>query len=185
VNRMYDPSLSVETDRLMLRLPTPADFDESSAMWGDAEIVRHIHERPFTREESWGRLMRYVGHWQIFGFGFWIVRERQGGAYVGEVGFGEMRRDVQPSFEGSPEIGWALASSAQGRGYATEAALAIQEWTDARHGARRTVCMIASQNAASIRVAVKCGYTEFARSNYRDSPVTLFERHTRNDRCGE
>lgn len=179
MNRMYDPSLSIGTDRLVLRPPTLADFDETSAMYGDAHVVRHLGGRAFTHEESWARLMRHVGHWQIFGFGFWVVRERQGGAYVGEVGFGEFRRDIHPSLEGSPEIGWVLAPFAQGRGYATEAALAVQEWTESRHGACRTVCIIATENAASIRVAAKCGYTEFTRTTYRNSPVILFERFVR------
>ena len=145
-------------------------------MWGDADVVRYIGERPFTREESWGRLMRQVGHWQLFGFGFWVVREAQGEAYVGEVGFGDLRRNIEPSFEGFPEIGWALAPSAQRRGYATEAALAGREWMESRHGPRRTVCLIAAENTPSIRVATKCGYGEYARTTYKNSPVILLER---------
>ena len=42
-----------DTERLVLRVPTLDDFEESAAMWSDETVVRHIGGRPFTREESW------------------------------------------------------------------------------------------------------------------------------------
>lgn len=164
------------SDRLTLKPPTLADFEESAAIYGDAGVVRYLGGRPFTREECWARHLRHVGHWQLMGFGFWVVRERDCGRFVGEVGFGELRRTIEPSFEGSPEIGWVLAPDAQGKGYATEAARAALEWFDRHLGTRRTVCMIETGNAASFRVAAKCGYTTFARSTYKSSEVVLLER---------
>jgi RimJ/RimL family protein N-acetyltransferase len=172
---MDDPS-DIDTERLTLRRPTLADFDDAVAMYADADVTRHLGGRTFTREECWMRLLRGVGHWQLFGFGFWVVRVRQSEQYVGEVGFGEFRRDIQPNYEGTPEIGWVLARSAHRQGYATESALAAHRWLEARHGACRTVCIIEPENAGSLRVAAKCGYTEFARTTYRNSTVILFER---------
>ncbi|HEY3776759.1 MAG TPA: GNAT family N-acetyltransferase [Rhizomicrobium sp.] len=178
---MKDPPRAIASARLVLRLPTLADFDESAAMYSDAGVVRHIGGRPFTREESWARLMRHVGHWHLMGYGFWVVRERIGGRFVGEVGFAEFRRDIEPRLEGTPEIGWVLSPDAHGRGYATEAASAGLGWFDRHAGKRRTVCMIEPENAASLRVAAKCGYSAFARTTYRNSSVMLLERlpHTK------
>ncbi|HEY6578632.1 MAG TPA: GNAT family N-acetyltransferase [Rhizomicrobium sp.] len=171
-----DRAVALDSERLALRAPTLDDFEESAAMWSDASVVRHIGGRPFTREESWARLMRHAGHWQLLGFGFWVVRERTGGRFVGEVGLAEFRRDIRPSFDGAFEIGWALSPSAQGRGYATEAALAALDWIGRRRGPARTVCIIEPENARSIGVATKCGYTEFARTMYKNSSVIVFER---------
>jgi len=166
----------IYTERLSLRLPTLGDFEESAAMWSDQGVVRHIGGRPFTREESWLRLLRHVGHWQLLGFGFWVVRERNGGEYVGEVGLGDFRRETTPSFLGDPEIGWVLARNAHGQGYATEAARAALEWMRVRHRFERTVCMIEPGNAPSLGVAAKCGFREFARTTYKNAAVMLLER---------
>jgi RimJ/RimL family protein N-acetyltransferase len=64
----------------------------------------------------------------------------------------------------------------QGKGYATEAALVALAWGDAHFGRRRTVCLIAPQNLASIRVAEKCGYRELQRTTYKGNPTILFAR---------
>ena len=166
----------VETDRLTLRGHTAADFDESAAMWADAQVTRHIGGKPSTGEESWGRLLKYGGLWALLGYGYWVVVERESGRFVGEAGFADFRREIVPSFGGAPEAGWALAPWAQGHGFATEAVRAALSWGDAHLHAPRTVCMINPGNAASIRVAEKCGYREYARAAYKGGESILFER---------
>jgi RimJ/RimL family protein N-acetyltransferase len=159
------------------------DLDALAAMWADASVARHIEGRPATREEAWwARLLRYVGHWSLLGFGYWIVEERASGAFLGEVGFGDFKRDIEPSFGGALEAGWALAPSAQGRGYATEAVQAALRRADEDLGRRRTVCMISPENEPSRRLALRCGFFEFARATYRDQPTLLFERGWPSDR---
>jgi hypothetical protein len=39
-----------------------------------------------------------------------------------------------------------------------------------------TTCIIGAENAASIRVAVKSGYREFTRAEFKGSPVIQFRR---------
>jgi RimJ/RimL family protein N-acetyltransferase len=169
---------TLTTPRLTLQAPTLNDFADSAAMWGDEVVTRHIGGRPSSGEEVWARLMRYVGHWTTMGFGYWTVRDAAG-AFVGEVGFADWRREIDPPFNGAPESGWALATRLHGQGYATEAVSAITAWGDARWPGARTVCMIDPDNAASIRVAEKCGYACYAETLYRDSPTLLFERYQR------
>jgi RimJ/RimL family protein N-acetyltransferase len=169
-------SREFDSERLTLRLPALQDFGDSAAMWSDRWVVRHIGGRPFTREESWLRLLRHVGHWQLFDFGFWVVREKATGGFVGEVGFGDFRREMTHDFGGDPEMGWVLTPAAQGRGYATEAARAALAWMKSHHNPARTVCIIEPENTASVRVASKCGFQEFARTTYKHTAVTLFER---------
>ncbi len=166
----------LHTARLTLRPHTLADFEDSAALWGDAEVTRHIGGRPFSREEVWSRLLRYVGHWSALGYGYWCVRERDGGRFVGELGFADLQRALEPAFEGAPEIGWALSPTAQGRGLAHEAVSAAMAWGDAHFDRARTVCLIAPDNARSIRLAERLGYRRYASTTYKDSPTVLFER---------
>ncbi len=145
-------------------------------MWADTRVVRHIGGRPFTPEEVWARLLRYVGHWALLGYGFWTIRERATGRFVGEAGFADFRRDIDPPIGDAPEIGWALAADSHGRGFATEAVRAITAWGDRSFGRVRTVCLIDPDNDASIKVAAKCGYRQFARARYKEGESLLFER---------
>ncbi len=166
----------IETARLRLRGHRVGDFGDCAAMWGDATVARHIGGRPSSAEESWARMLRYAGLWALLGYGYWAVEEKASGRFVGDVGFADFKRDVQPSFDGAPEIGWVLAPWAHGVGFATEAVGAAVAWGDGHFGAPPTVCMIDPDNAASIRVAEKCGYREFARTAYKGQPAILFRR---------
>jgi RimJ/RimL family protein N-acetyltransferase len=63
-----------------------------------------------------------------------------------------------------------------GKGYATEAVSAVLAWGDAHFSDPRTMCLIHPDNAASIRVAQKCGFREWRRATYRSEPTIVFER---------
>lgn len=171
----------LETERLVLRGHTVSDFQDSLAMWSDPEVTRFIGGRPSTEEEVWQRLLRYGGMWPLLGFGYWVVRERESGRFVGEVGLADFHRELVPSFGDTPEAGWALATWASGRGFATEALRCVLAWADAQTAPavlarRRTVCMITPGNAASVRVAEKCGYVRMADAEFKGKPTTVFER---------
>jgi RimJ/RimL family protein N-acetyltransferase len=169
----------VVTERLVLRGHRIEDLDEAVALWSDPQVIRFIGGRPFSREEVWARLLRYIGHWSVMGYGFWALRERATGRFVGEVGIADFQRDMAVDFGGAPEAGWVLAPWSHGQGYATEAIAAMHGWAAAA-GHRRTVCIIDHDNAASLRVAAKAGYRELARTPYKGADIIVFERRSQN-----
>jgi RimJ/RimL family protein N-acetyltransferase len=164
----------VETPRLLLHGHRQGDFAARAAMWADPIVVRHAGGVPLTANEAWLRMLTLIGHWSLLGFGYWAVEERGTGRFLGEVGFGDFKRDL--GFDGAPEIGWMLASWAHGAGYATEAAHAAIAWGEARFGRVPTVCLIHPENAASLRVAARCGYAEYARTSFKGQPAVLLRR---------
>lgn len=166
----------LQTDRLTLRAHGLGDYDAVAAMWSDPDVTRHITGRPSTPAESWNRLLRYAGHWRLLGFGYWVLEDRDTGTFCGEAGFADYHRAVEPPLDGIPEIGWVLASHAHGRGLATEAVRSIVAWGDAHFGPVRTACLLSPDNPASIRVAEKCGYTEWTRTTYSGEPTLLYHR---------
>ncbi|HEU4538102.1 MAG TPA: GNAT family N-acetyltransferase [Polyangiaceae bacterium] len=164
----------VETERLILRGHRRDDFEALAATWMDPRVTRQIGLPPSNRGDCWARLLRYAGHWALLGFGFWALEEKASGRYVGDVGFADFQRNISPPLGDAPEMGWVIAPSAHGRGYATEAALAAFGWGAAHFGPVTTRCIIDPGNVASIRVAEKCGFRESARTVYEGSPVVLF-----------
>ncbi len=148
----------LETDRLVLDGHRADDLDALAAMWADECVVRHIGGRVSTRQESWFRLLRYRGLWPVLGYGYWAVREKQSGRFMGDVGFADFRRGVEPSIDGRPEAGWVLAEWAHGRGYATEALAAALHWLDRATPHREVASLIDDAHRASMRVAGKCGF---------------------------
>lgn len=150
----------LQTPRLILRETRAGDFDACAALWGDERVVRHIGGRVSTPSESWGRMLRFPGLWALLGYGYWTLEERETGAFAGQVGLADFKRDLSVDIAGMPEAGWVLSPSVHGRGYATEAMRAVLDWADATLDAPRTCCLIDPGNAASLNVAAKLGYGE-------------------------
>jgi len=167
---------ALDTARLVLRGHTLADVAESTAMWGDPDVTRYIGGRPASAEDAWARVLRYAGLWALLGYGYWVARERETGRFVGEVGLADFRRDLTPPFDSAPEAGWALAPWAHGQGFATEAVRAALAWGDAHLRPARSVCLIHPENAASLRVAAKCGFREVGRATHRGADTLVLER---------
>ena len=145
-------------------------------MWADPAVTRYIGGKPLTEEEAWTKFLRYAGHWLLLGFGYWAVEERATGCFIGELGFADYKRDIQPTIQGTPEAGWIFSPAVHGKGYAREALREVLAWGDGHFAGGRTVCLIHPENAASIRLAEKCGYKEVRRTIYKDRATIMFSR---------
>ncbi len=172
---------TLDTDRLRLRGHRADDLEDCAAMWAFPEVVRFIGGRPFTKEETWTKILRCAGHWALLGFGYWVITDKEKNRFVGEVGFADFKRAIVPPLDG-PELGFALAPWAHGRGFATEAVLAAHAWLAMRCGPIRTSAIVDPAHTASIRVLEKCGYRELRRTTYKESATIIFEHDVpRND----
>lgn len=166
---------TIETERLILSGPTSTDLPDLCTMFGDPEVVKHVGGAPLTSEDVWARILRYLGHWQLFGFGTWIVRDKAG-TFIGEVGMFDYRRVISPALD-VPEVGWGLARARQGNGYATEAVRAMLAWGDQLFGSRPMSCIIDPGNTPSLRLADRCGFREVMRATYKDAPIIVLRRN--------
>jgi RimJ/RimL family protein N-acetyltransferase len=169
----------LETERLRLRPFRADDLAANAAMLADPEVVRHLGGNASSREEAWRKMLAGPGMWAFMGFGYWAVELKQDGAYLGQIGFADFKRDLAPSIEGLPEMGWLFASHAHGKGYASEAVAAGLAWAGEALAGRDIVAIIDAGNAASIRVAEKAGFCERMEALYRDETILLFRRPAR------
>lgn len=152
------------------------DFSASAALWSDPVVTRYISGVPSTPEESWNRLLRYADHWLLLGFGYWVVEEKTTGNFLGEVGFADYKRAIEPPLGTIPEAGWVFASPAHGKGFAIEAVQASHVWGANNFKTSKSACLIHPENQPSLRLAAKLGYRELVQGIYKGEPTMIFFR---------
>lgn len=173
---MFVPRL--ETPRLILRGHTLADVPGHVADRADPLVMRHIGKgEVLDEEEAMKGFLFMAGHWAMMRWGAWQIEEKATGLRIGVAGFSEKKRPAEHPASGAPEMGWSLSASAHGKGYATEAVAAALVWGREFFAAgTRVVCVIATDNAASIRVAQKSGFRQFATASRYGLGRLVFER---------
>ncbi len=111
----------LQTERLVLRPWASTDLDPFAALCADREVMRYF-PAPLSREESSALIERAIAKMREDRFCFQPIEERATGRFLGFVGLSRPTHALP--FNPCVEIGWRLARSAWGRGYATEAARA-------------------------------------------------------------
>lgn len=164
----------LETERLLLKHFTLDDFSALKACWADPEMVKISHGEMPTSEAIWGRLLRYIGHWQALGYGYWAVFEKATNQYIGAFGFQDAHRDITPALP-YPEAGWTLVAEARGKGYANEGVAAILRWADEALPSP-LCCIIAEDNARSNHLAERFHFRYEDTRDYRGKKVRLLIR---------
>jgi RimJ/RimL family protein N-acetyltransferase len=164
------------TDRLDLRLPTPADFPLIMEIVEHAQTARFLGRRSGA-PDHFMRFCRGAGSWLLYGYGMFIIRLRGSEEVIGNCGVFHSWRGLGEDFDDSPEAGWTLRHDQVGRGIGKEAMAAALEWFDRQHGPRRVVCMISPANEPSQRLADRLGFAAMCDAVLPDGEaVRLFER---------
>jgi RimJ/RimL family protein N-acetyltransferase len=168
----------IKTNRLLLRPHRLEDFERYVPLWDAAEMRRQEPNMALSAEEAWARLLRFIGHWQCFGYGLFVVEALGSGELIGELGCAQFKRHLgDERFDTVPEAGWRVVSSRRRQGIAIEAMQAVLQWLEQTMCATRTVCMIHPDNVASLAVAARLGYREYRRAAYKDRAIVLLERN--------
>jgi RimJ/RimL family protein N-acetyltransferase len=171
---MQNKPVIIETERLILRPHHMGDLPECFAMWKDPLVTQFIGGKPFTENQTWMKVLGYRGHWELMGYGYWAVEEKSSRSYIGELGFGDFRREIVPKLT-HPELGWALCSKSQGKGYATEGLQAALRWMEDKH--KTTVCIIDPENLRSLHLAKKLGFKEQSKIFFQENSLNLLIRN--------
>lgn len=147
---MSATDIQIETERLILRLPRIEDFDRYAELHADEEAMRFLGG-VIPRASAWRKFLQMPGAWLVQGFAMFSVVEKDSGLWLGQLG------PWRPEGWPGNEVGWVFHPDAQGKGYATEAAVAAMDWAFERLGWSDVIHCIDPGNVPSQRVAQRLG----------------------------
>jgi ribosomal-protein-alanine N-acetyltransferase len=146
----------LRTERLRLRRWRDDDRDPFAALNVDPEVREHFPDL-LTRAQSDDLVDRIEATFDREGYGLWAVEEAATGTFAGFAGLWPAVLDAP--FAPAVEVGWRLARSHWGRGYATEAARAAVADGVERLGLEEIVSFTSVANQRSRRGMEKLGMT--------------------------
>ncbi|PZF83280.1 GNAT family N-acetyltransferase [Jiangella anatolica] len=170
---------TLTTDRLTLRPIEPSDADAFAAMNADPAVMEHFTTGPLDRAASDRMLARMHADHHRDGYGLAAVERRADGAFLGFTGI--HRHHWYPD---DVEIGWRLARSAWGQGYATEAATAWMEHAFGELALPRLISITVAANQRSIAVMRRLGFTLWEEATHDGLAVVVYARSAQRSPVG-
>ncbi len=141
-----DDVSQLRTERLLLRRWRPVDLEPFAALNADPAVMEYL-PAALSRGESKALIERIEAGFEANGYGLWAVEVPGEAPCVGFVGLSPVDFDV--FFAPAVEVGWRLARSSWGRGFATEGARAALAFGFERCGFSEVVSFTAECNRRS------------------------------------
>lgn len=144
------PAVVLETPRCFLRELTVKDASELYGIRLRLQMQGFLDEPLATPQEEAEKLSSYIATaYSFFGYGFYGVYDHKNGKLIGKAGFKEGSAPL--------EVGYLLDGSVWGKGIATEVLAALVQYAKEELDITELIARIHRGNAASRRVAEKCG----------------------------
>lgn len=147
-----EPWEILQTRRLIVREMTEKDLDALYRIYDQPGIGVLMDGLSEDREEERAYIKAYIERaYPFYGFGLWMIAERESGRCVGRAGF-FMREGF-----GEPELGFIIAREEQRKGYCFEVCSALLEYGFRELEFEQIQALVAEGNAASLAVCRKLG----------------------------
>ncbi|WP_197922440.1 GNAT family N-acetyltransferase [Thiosulfatihalobacter marinus] len=139
----------LETQRLVLRGPDAEDYSAFKATF--ASYRSRFMGGPLNPYETWMLYAAEIGHWNIRGYGMWMIHDKETDETYGMAG------GWKPAQWPEAELAWIIWPVAAGNGYALEATHAARKYFYNRLGWEGAVSYLDPKNLDSIRLAERLG----------------------------
>jgi len=149
------PWTILETEHLVVRELALSDMDALFELYSYEGMTDYM-EGLYPYEEEYEYQKAYIANmYRFFGYGMWLVFEKETGKLVGRAGV-EHREELN----GELELGYAIGTPWQGMGYATEVCLGILEYIREELGFEEVCSLVEQDNVASVHLLEKLGFRE-------------------------
>lgn len=154
----------LRTERLLLRGWRDSDLAPWAALNADPHVREYLGG-VLTPEQSEASARRFGKNLRERGWGWWAVEVLGTGEFIGFTGLDPVDEDMP--FTGV-EAGWRLARAAWGRGYATEAAVAVLDFGFRALDLPEILAVTSATNLRSQGVMRKLGMTRDPADDFED-----------------
>jgi RimJ/RimL family protein N-acetyltransferase len=147
----------LETARLVIRTFRSGDADAWIAMFNDPEVARFLPPGPAPTLETFETALgsRHAMEREI-GYAVWAIEAKATGEFLGQCGL-RPAATMDPSAGSEIDLAYHLARPAWGKGYATEAVIAVLAHGLGPVGLDRVMAVTMPENVGSWRVMEKAG----------------------------
>ena len=160
LERVYErhhgiPWTILETERLLVRELALEDMDALFELYSYEGMTDYM-EGLYPYEEEYAYQKAYIENmYRFFGYGMWLVFEKESGKLVGRAGV-----EHREALEGELELGYAIGTPWQGRGYGTEVCEGILNYVREELGFEEICSLVQPENTASMQLLRKLGFHE-------------------------
>jgi RimJ/RimL family protein N-acetyltransferase len=146
---------AIQDELLRGKAPVPFDLADLLALLSHPRVGEALGGR---RSETAVRqtMTSWCHFWAERGFGPWLFRHRETGAFVGYAGLAPTPRSIEP---GSVELLYALRPEFWGRGFATRMSSLSLEHAFSQRDLSEVVAYTLTANRPSQRVLEKLGFS--------------------------
>ena len=156
-----------ETERLAVRRLGYDDVDAMVAIYGDREAMRYVGDaEPLPADACRHWVDVTDGNFERRGYGMVAVCDRSSNELIGCVGI------VHPGQQPEAEVKYAFRRDQWGKGYATEAVIALVAFGRQNWGVSRLIATLYPANTASQRVLAKAGFHHASDRTNDDGSIT-------------
>ena len=151
---------TISTARLKMRAPIEADTPHYVAFYADAGASK-FYGGPLSPVAAWNKLASDLGHWQLRGYGIWMIDFSEMGGCVGGCGL------YWPTGWPRPELTWWILPHARRKGIAAEAPRAAMDWAFA-NGWAEVQTHMRDENLPARRLVEALGGQKRCREEFPD-----------------
>lgn len=154
INKSFVPFPTLETDRLLLRLVEDSDVEQLYEVLSDAEVAKFDYFHPLTSiEQALKFIARFKNELEENEEITWGIILKETNQLIGTCNMGSFDDGARRA-----EIGYDIAQSKWGKGYATEALGAVIEYGFKTMNLNRIEATITPGNDASVKVLTKLNF---------------------------
>lgn len=144
----------LETERLVLREITQADFSDICKILQDNDVM-YAYEGAFNNGEVQRWLDNQIERYKEYGFGLWAVVLKETDKLIGQCGLTMQDYNANKVME----IGYLFQKKYWHQGYASEAAIACKQYAFDKLNVIEVYSIIRDTNIPSQNVATRNGMT--------------------------
>ena len=162
----------LKTKNLIIRQFTMDDLDELFSLLRKKEVMQFSLAGPHISLEQTKDYLdkRILSHYTQFGFGLWAVVHSESRRLIGCAGL------MMQSIDGEDlvELGYRLDPEYWGKGFASEASLAISHYAFDHLHLDQIISIIDPENTRSVGVATRIGMCYWKDTLFHGAPVQIY-----------